>query len=183
MFLYFLGRKKVRKLLELESIKALSKTELKVIRFLSKKPEGADVEEIARSVKCSLKSLYFILRFLSMNGWVRVEHVKNQKVGRPKNIYVLNKSISEILEESHGGCSLQGLNKIRVVDLSGCEYPFCLIRLRRIIKTLNYNEMLMVKTDDDWVIDQLISTAKAKGLKLSCLEQENNTYKLIFRWR
>ncbi len=70
------------------------------------------------------KSLYFILRFLSMNDWAKVEHVKSQRVGRPKNIYVLNKSISEILEESHGGCSLQGLNKVRVLDLSGCEDPF-----------------------------------------------------------
>ncbi|MGC8949207.1 MAG: hypothetical protein ACP5IZ_02095 [Thermoprotei archaeon] len=171
-------------MLELESIKALSRTELKVLRFLSKKPEGADVEEIARAVRCSMKSLYFTLRFLSMNGWIRVEHLKNQKVGRPKNIYVLNKSISKILEESQGGCSLQGLNRVRVLDLSGCEYPFCLIRLRRVIKTLNYNEMLMVKTDDDWIIDQLITTARSKGLRLSCVDKEDeNIYKLIFRWR
>lgn len=163
-----------------EPIRCLSRTELKVLRYLSDRPEGATVDEIASAVGCSLKALYFILRFLSMNGWIMVERMR-KRVGRPKNIYKLSCCLERILEEA-SGCQYQSENsRIRILDLRKLEYPFSLIRFRRILRTIGYNECLIIYIDDKLVHDLFIYTAEKKGFRLIDVTTQDSVIKMTFR--
>lgn len=163
-----------------EPIRCLSKTELKVLRYLSQRPEGATVDEIAGEIGCSLKALYFILRFLSMNGWIVVERMR-KGVGRPKNIYKLSYCLEKILKEAEG-CKCQAENgKVRILNLSRLEYPFSLIRFRRILRTVGYNECLTIYIDDKLVHDLFIYTAEKKGFRLVDVKSQDSIIKMTFR--
>jgi len=166
-------------MIQISKVKTISKTELKVLKYLSKRPEGATIEEISRGIRCSTKYLYFILRYLSMCKWVRVEFVKNGDVGRPKHVYFLNKDLNEILNEA--GCnSTYSLNN-RFLDLIDCEYPYCIIRLKREAKILKYREGLIVKLNDDTLIEDVIKTAHEKGLKLINITRNDECIELYFK--
>ncbi|MGC9021018.1 MAG: hypothetical protein ACP5KE_07410 [Candidatus Methanodesulfokora sp.] len=158
----------------------LSKTEIKILKYLANKADGATVEEIASSVGCSLKGLYFMLRFLHLNGWVRVERMR-KGVGRPKNVYVLSKSLDEILCEACG--TSEKMDGGRVLNLIGCEYPFSIIRFRRVARNLDYGEILMVCTDDELSRDCMIRMAVQRDLKLVNSVKRGNVFELVFRRR
>jgi len=164
---------------QVSKIKTISKTELKVLRYLAKKPEGATIEEISSGIRCSIKYLYFILRYLNMCKWVRVEYIKNDSVGRPKHKYFLNKDLSEILKEA--GCYNDYSTESNFLDLVDCEYPYCLIRLKRKARVLKYRDELVVRLNDSALIDDIVNTAFEKGLRLVSLIRKGEYIDLCFK--
>ncbi len=164
--------------------KLLSKNEIRVLKYLEKRMnEGATVEEIASALNCSKKGLYFTLRFLVMSGWVEVVKLRKGTVGRPKNIYKIKKPLKEIYSSAEGVFKRKMGQKERILDLTGCEYPFSIIRFRRLIKIVEHDEVLIVATDDERTRDCLIRMAKAKGFKTRGFTKVGDVYKLMFRRR
>lgn len=166
-----------RALLRTDLLEYVSKTEFKILEILSESPTGLSVKEIAALLRSPSKYLYFVLSYLACNGWVEVKkHHDGKNAGRPRNVYVLSKSLDEILEELHELYS----SSTKRVDLTNCKRPFHVVKIKRIAKIARYRDLVQVLVDEEDLGD-VIDVAVSKGLKVKECKRNGDVYEITFR--
>jgi DNA-binding PadR family transcriptional regulator len=159
------------------SSQVFSRLELAIIDFLSKCPEGATVHEIAKSVGCCFKSLYWVLKMFEKNGWVTVTRKSEGRVGRPVNRYKLTRDSSEsILREIY-------IFRDREVnlDLSNIIYPYSLTIFKRATDGLKQNELLTLLVNHTVDYRLFIEVAYKKNIKPLTILFNGSRIKILFK--
>jgi predicted transcriptional regulator/TusA-related sulfurtransferase len=158
-----------------------SKIEFEVLEYLERCSWGATIYEIARNVKCSFKSLYAILRLLEKNGWILVTKERNGNIGRPKNRYILRKSLRSIIRELEDcGCGFKD-GKTKLLNLTKIAYPYSLTIFKRSLANLKYGECLVTLMENETIYPEFIEGAYRKDVKLVDISINNNSVSMIFK--
>ncbi|MCL7390630.1 MAG: hypothetical protein LZ172_03195 [Thaumarchaeota archaeon] len=158
-----------------------SKIEFEVLEYLERCSWGATIYEIARNVKCSFKSLYAVLRILEKNGWIAVTRERNGNIGRPRNKYILRRSLGSIIRELEDcGCEIRD-GKTRFLNLTKVAYPYSLTIFKRSLAKLKYGECLITLMGDETAYPEFIEAAYRKNVKLVNISINNNNVRMIFK--